>query len=152
MHITRYTDYSLRVLIYLGVKGEGLSTIQEIADAYGISKNHLMKVVQELNIKGYLTATRGKSGGICLNRSPDSINIGTLVRETEQNFEIVECFGDASHCSITPACQLKKVLAEALESFLYVLDQYTLADLLPKSKRSALLKLLQITDAAVAQR
>lgn len=148
MHITRYTDYSLRVLIYLGVKGDGLSTIQEIADAYDISKNHLMKVVQELNIKGYLTATRGKSGGICLNRPAESINIGALVRDTEQNFELVECFGNANQCSITPACQLKKVLAEALESFFCVLDQYTLADLLPKAKRPALLSLLQITDAA----
>ncbi len=147
MQITRYTDYALRILIYLAVQEDKVSTIQEIADAYGISKNHLMKVVQELNIKGYLTATRGKSGGIRLGRPAKSINIGSLVRDTEANMELVECFGDANHCPITSACQLKKVFAEALESFLCILDLYTLADLLPMTKRTKLRSVLQITEA-----
>lgn len=146
MHITRYTDYSLRVLMYLGLKSGELATIKEIADAYGISKNHLMKVVQDLNIKGYLTATRGKSGGICLTRSPESINLGTLVRDTEQDLDLVECFAGGD-CVITPACHLKRAFADALEAFFNVLDQYTLADLLPKSRKPKLLQLLQITDA-----
>ena len=146
MHITRYTDYSLRVMIYLALKGDELSTIKEIADAYDISKNHLMKVVQNLNSKGYLTATRGKSGGIRLTQAAASINIGALVRDMESDMDLVECFRNSQDCVITPACQLKRVLADALTAFLEVLDQYTLADLLPKSRKSKLLDLLQIHD------
>src|SRR5690606_31820486 len=128
MHITRYTDYSLRVLMYVALKNDGLSTIGEIADSYGISKNHLMKVVQELNIKGYITAIRGKNGGLRLAGPAEAINIGQLVRATEQDLALVECFSGGQHCVITPACELKKVFAEALEAFFAVLDQYTLAD------------------------
>ena len=150
MHITLYTDYSLRVLIYLGLKRGEQVTIREIADAYDISRNHLMKVVQDLNIKGYLSATRGKSGGISLGRQPESINVGTLVRDMEQDLDLVECFASGSDCVITPSCQLKRVLADALNAFFEVLDQYTLADLLPKSRNPRLLQLLQITDAGKA--
>ena len=89
MHITRYTDYSLRVLIYLAVNNNQQSNISSIADSYGISKNHLMKIVQQLNISGYLLATRGKNGGIKLNRLPNEINIGTLVREMEKKDNLV---------------------------------------------------------------
>lgn len=144
MHITRYTDYSLRVLMYIALKGEEQSTIGEIAESYGISKNHLMKVVQELNSKGYLVATRGKNGGLRLKGRPEGINIGALVRDTEQDFALVECFSSGDNCVITPACQLKNVLAEALEGFFKVLDQYTLADLLPAQRQAGLVKLLQI--------
>lgn len=144
MYITRYTDYSLRVLMYLALKGEEISTIAEIAESYDISKNHLMKVVQELNNKGYLIAVRGKNGGLRLNGRPEDINIGTLVRDTEQDLAIVECFNNAQSCAITPACQLKMVFAQALEAFFNVLDQYSLADLLPQKKKSALVQLLQI--------
>lgn len=142
MHITRYTDYSLRVLMYIALKGEELSTIGEIAESYDISKNHLMKVVQELNAKGYLIAVRGKNGGLRLNGRAEEINIGSLVRDTEQDFALVECFTNAQACTITPACHLKKVFAEALEAFFKVLDQYTLADLVPTQKQTALIKLL----------
>ncbi|RCV85616.1 RrF2 family transcriptional regulator, partial [Vreelandella rituensis] len=83
MHITRYTDYSLRVLLFVALKGEERSTIREIAERYDISRNHLMKVVQELNHKGYLQAIRGKQGGLLLGRAPEDINIGALVRDTE---------------------------------------------------------------------
>lgn len=144
MRITRYTDYSLRVLMYLALKGQKQSTIQEIADSYDISKNHLMKVVQALNNQGYLIASRGKNGGLRLNGEPADINIGELVRGTEQDLALVECFGSENSCTITPACQLKKVLAEALEGFFKVLDQYTLADLLPRKRRTTLIRLLEI--------
>lgn len=144
MHITRYTDYSLRVLMYVALKGEELSTIREIAESYDISRNHLMKVVQELNIKGYLTAIRGKNGGLRLRGRPEEINLGELVRRTEQDLTLVECFGSDSQCALTPACQLKVVLGEALEAFFRVLDSYTLADLLPAGKAPEMVRLLQI--------
>lgn len=144
MHITRYTDYSLRVLMYVALKGNEISTIREIADSYDISKNHLMKVVQELNTKGYLIALRGKNGGLRLNGRPEDINIGVLVRDTEQDLALVDCFMGGKGCVITPACHLKLVFAEALEAFFKVLDQYTLADLLPPQKQPSLIKLLRI--------
>lgn len=146
MRITRYTDYSLRVLMYVALKGDELSTIGEIADAYGVSKNHLMKVVQELAAKGHLQAIRGKNGGIRLNRSAEDINIGALVRDTEQDLELVECFGDNSHCPLTPACELKRALGQALQAFFSTLDNYTLADLLPKANRPEMVRLLAMTE------
>ncbi len=143
MRITCYTDYSLRTLIYVALKGEEISTIKEIADAYNISKNHLMKVVQELNNKGYLQAVRGKNGGLRLNGQPEQINIGKLVRDIEQDFSLVECFSGGA-CRLTPACQLKAVLNKALEAFFITLDGYTLADLLPEPSRRELIRLLDI--------
>lgn len=144
MHITRYTDYSLRVLIYLAVRQDGLVTIQEIAESYGISRNHLMKVVHQLNRKDYIETVRGKSGGMRLHRHPNTINLGALVRETEQDLNIVECFSSDNQCVIAPVCGLKNVFAEALEAFLGVLDRYTLEDILPGHHKPQLLKLLQI--------
>jgi Rrf2 family nitric oxide-sensitive transcriptional repressor len=144
MYITRYTDYSLRALMYIALKGDNISTIREIADSYDISKNHLMKVVQDLNTKGYLIALRGKNGGLRLNGRPQDINIGSLVRHTEQDQALVDCFNSSKGCNITPACHLKSVFSEALEAFFKVLDQYTLADLLPEQKHSVLIKLLRI--------
>ncbi|MCK7546574.1 RrF2 family transcriptional regulator [Marinobacter koreensis] len=144
MHITRYTDYSLRVLIYLAVQGDELATIQEIADSYDISKNHLMKVVHQLNKKGYIETIRGKKGGMRLHMAPEEINIGILVRETEQDLNIVECFSSKNACRITPVCGLKSMLGEALTAFLAVLDKYTLADVIQDRHRPQLLRLLQI--------
>lgn len=146
MHITRYTDYSLRVLLYVALKGEERSTISEIAGRYNISRNHLMKVVQELNRKGYLQAIRGKHGGLLLKRRAEDINIGALVRDTEQDLALVECFGDNNQCIITPACRIKTMLAEALNAFFEVLDGYTLADMLGPDPRmrSELIRLLQL--------
>lgn len=146
MRITRYTDYSLRVLMYLAQKGETLSTIAEIAASYDISRNHLMKVVQELNSKGYLIATRGKNGGLRLNGKPENINVGALIRDTEQDLELVECFGSNNHCIITPVCQLRAALAEALDAFFAKLDEYTLADLLPQEKAADMMQLLRIVQ------
>ncbi len=144
MHITRYTDYSLRVLIYLSAQGDRLATIQEIADSYDISKNHLMKVVHQLNKKGYIETIRGKKGGMRLHMAPQDINIGILVRETEQDLSIVECFSSKNACKITPVCGLKSMFNEALKAFLEVLDQYTLADVIQDQHRPQLLRLLQI--------
>ena len=144
MHITRYTDYSLRVLIYLAMQGDRLTTIQEIADSYEISKNHLMKVVHQLNKKGYIETVRGKKGGMRLHMNPADINVGILVRETEQDLSIVECHSAKNSCKITPVCGVKNMLGEALQSFLSVLDQYTLADVIQDQHRPQLLRLLQI--------
>lgn len=144
MHITRYTDYSLRVLIYLAVQGEELATIQEIADSYHISKNHLMKVVHQLNKKGYIETVRGKKGGMRLQMAPADINVGILVRETEQDLNIIECFSSKNACRITPVCGLKPMLGEALTAFLETLDKYTLADVIQDTHRPQLLRLLQI--------
>ncbi|MGE7665599.1 RrF2 family transcriptional regulator [Ureibacillus composti] len=144
MRLTLYTDYSLRVLLYLGVKGKDrLSTIQEIADAYNISKNHLMKVTYELGQLGYIETVRGRGGGIRLAVDPNEINIGKVVRHTEEDFQIVECFSNENNmCKISPACQLKNALFEALNAYLNVLDQYTIGDFL--LSKDELFKLLEI--------
>ncbi|OUS29619.1 Rrf2 family transcriptional regulator [Thalassotalea sp. 42_200_T64] len=147
MHITRYTDYSLRVLIYLAINPEQLATISDIAKSYNISKNHLMKIVQQLNLKGYLLAIRGKNGGIKLNRLAAQINIGTLVRELEDSNKLVECFGDNNQCVITASCQLKRVFAQAQQSFYQTLDRYTLADLIDSDQQAEIGDILAINVA-----
>jgi Rrf2 family transcriptional regulator, nitric oxide-sensitive transcriptional repressor len=131
MRLTNYTDYSLRILIYLATKPNNeLSNIKEIADTYNISKNHLMKVTYELGKMNIIETIRGRNGGIRLAHSPANINIGEIVRKTEEDFHIVECFDDdRNQCIISPVCGLKHVLNKALLAYLDVLDQYTLADL-----------------------
>ncbi|MEZ8824977.1 Rrf2 family transcriptional regulator [Vibrio amylolyticus] len=146
MKITRYTDYSIRVLIFLAMKGDKQSTIGEIAERYQISKNHLMKVVQQLNNQGYIIATRGKNGGLRLNGPASSINIGKLVRDIEQDLNLVECMSSKNTCSITPACKLKQILAEALQEFFIKLEEYTLADLVQNEQGPELIQLLQLTE------
>lgn len=145
MHITRYTDYSLRVLIYLAASGEDLVTIQDVADAYDISKNHLMKVVHQLNRKGYIETVRGKNGGMRLRLQADAINIGALVRDTEPDFNMVECFSAENLCCITPVCGLQNMLREALNAFLKTLDGYTLADVVRQPQQRQLSRLLRIS-------
>lgn len=132
VRLTVYTDYSLRTLMYLGVRGrENLVTIQEIADAYQISKNHLMKVTHDLGKHGYIETIRGRGGGIRLAVEPELINIGEVVRKTEDDFHLVECFNpEGNLCKISPECRLKFALQEALKAYLAVLDTYTLADVL----------------------
>ncbi|WP_040225301.1 RrF2 family transcriptional regulator [Bhargavaea cecembensis] len=142
MRLTMYTDYSLRVLMYLGTKGPGeLSTIQGISDAYGISKNHLMKVTHELGKMGYVETIRGRGGGVKLAVPPEEINIGAVVRQTEDDFNIVECFSStANQCILSPICGLRGALNRALLAYLAVLDEYTLADfLINKDDLAALL-------------
>ncbi|WP_438313355.1 Rrf2 family transcriptional regulator [Sporosarcina sp. FA9] len=139
MRLTMYTDFSLRVLLYLGVKGDKeMSTIQEISDAYSISKNHLMKVTHELGKIGVIETIRGRGGGIRLNLKPGEINIGNIVRKTEEDFHLVECFNCATNkCVITPACKLKNVLHDALDAYFKVLDSYTLADFIENNEELA---------------
>ncbi len=132
MRLTLYTDFSLRILIYLGAKKrDELSTIQEISNAYQISKNHLMKVSHELGKAGYIETVRGRKGGIRLALEPRDINVGEVVRRMEDDFYLVECFNPAGgSCPISPVCGLKGVLGRALQAYLQVLDEYTLQDLL----------------------
>lgn len=141
MRLTRYTDYAMRVLLYLGTRpSDRLSSIAEIAGAYNISQNHLMKVVNDLVNAGYLKSVRGRFGGVQLARVPADIGIGEVVRHTEDGFELVDC----GQCMIAPACGLTGALAEALAAFMAVLDGYTLEDLL--AKRQGLRDLLALTS------
>lgn len=131
MQLTRFTDYSLRVLMYLGERLDHLVTIREIAEKQGISENHLMKIVHRLANRGYIETVRGKGGGMHLARQPERINLGDVIRDTEENMNIAECF-DASpqSCTLLPACVLKSILIEAKKNFLATLDLYQLSDLI----------------------
>lgn len=142
MRLTAYTDYSLRVLIYLAVSTEERATIREIAQHYSISRNHLMKVVQELSQRGYVIAQRGKNGGLQLQKPPAEIRIGQLVAAMENDMALTECFGDNNQCILTPACALKPMLAEALEAFLSTLNRYTLEDIVAEPRKAELIKIL----------
>jgi Rrf2 family nitric oxide-sensitive transcriptional repressor len=130
MRLTVYSDYSLRVLMYIALHPDRRPTIAEIATSYDISKSHVMKVAYELGVGGYIATTRGKNGGLRLARSPADIGLGALIRRTEPDLALVPCL-DApnSLCVITPACKLRRVMHEARAAFLEVLDGYTLADL-----------------------
>lgn len=135
MQLTVYTDYSLRVLLYLALKPEGeLSTISDIAENYGVSRNHLVKVVHNLAKLGYIGSQRGKHGGLFLACDPTKVTVAEVVRHTEPNFDVVECFksDEENDCSITAVCSLKGMLGEALGAFMKVLNSYTLADVLKK--------------------
>lgn len=150
MRLTSYSDYALRSLIYLAVKptSNEIVNIVDIADSYRISKNHLTKVIHQLGKLGYIDTVRGKNGGIRLAMHPSQINIGQLIRHTESDFALVQCFEElkkqdialiptvnfsttsTSYCAIAPACTLKSAIAEAAEAFIQVLDGYTLDDFL----------------------
>lgn len=130
MRLTVYTDYSVRMLMYLAVKGDGLATISEVAKAYGISKAHLTKVAHQLGIAGYVETVRGKGGGLHLARPAAEIGLGDVVRCTEPDRALVPCLDPLhAHCRIVPACGLRGALQEAEVAFLAVLDRYSLADL-----------------------
>ena len=130
MKLSTFSDYSLRVLIYLGVRPGRLATIGEISDVFQVSQGHLMKVVHQLGRNGYIETVRGKGGGIRLGQAPEAIILGRVIRQTEVDLDLVECFGSESHCRIQPACRLRFILNEGLEAMFQVLDGYTLADLL----------------------
>ena len=130
MKLTRFTDYSLRVLIYLGLSDDGRVTIREISEAYGISRNHLMKVVSLLTRMGYLDARRGPGGGIALAKPPGEIVVADVIRDMEDDLNLVECFCADGTCIIKPVCELKSILCEALNAYLATLENYTLTDLL----------------------
>lgn len=132
MNLTLFTDYSLRTLMYVAVKPkEELSTIEEIAMVYGISRNHLTKAVYRLSKLGLLQTIRGRHGGFRLAQDPKNINLGWVVRQTEENWNMVECFDEESgFCVLNPACRLKGVLAKAMNAYFEVLNNVTLQDLL----------------------
>ncbi|PKP94728.1 MAG: Rrf2 family transcriptional regulator [Alphaproteobacteria bacterium HGW-Alphaproteobacteria-16] len=144
MKLTLFTDYSMRVLLYLAARPDRLCSIAEVARAYGISQNHLMKVVNQLARTGYVESVRGRFGGIRLGKPAEDINVGALIRHTEDRFDLVDC----GSCVIAPACGLTGVLKEALGAFLTVLDRYTLADLM--TKRDDLARLFAATDYETA--
>jgi Rrf2 family nitric oxide-sensitive transcriptional repressor len=130
MQLTRFTDYSFRVLILLAREADGLATIDEIAASYRISRNHLMKVVHRLATAGYVETVRGKGGGMRLARPAARILLGHVARDMEENMHIVQCLEDGfRNCTLLPSCVLKTALVEARTSFLETLDRYTLADL-----------------------
>lgn len=130
MRLTVFSDYALRVLIYVALQGERRTTVAEIADVYAVSHSHLTKVVQSLASLGYLKTVRGKGGGLTLDKSPAEIRLGTLLQATEAGSAMVECMGEGGVCRITAACALPKIFERATASFYAVLDDYTLADLI----------------------
>jgi len=131
MRLTTITDYAMRLLMYVAHYPERLCTIAEIAQAYGISEAHLMKVTHELGMAGFIETVRGKGGGMRLAAPPEQINLGAVVRSIEPDFSLVECFGMSNHCVLPGYCRLAGTLAAALEAFLAHLDRYSLADLVP---------------------
>jgi len=135
MRLTTFSDYTLRVLMYLAIDPSKLATIPIIANAYGISENHLMKVVHQLVRAGVVESTRGKGGGIRLARPPEEIRLGQVIRTSEGTTPIVECQEEqTSSCCIVPACQLSKILTRAFDTLYATLDEYTLADLMGKRR------------------
>jgi Rrf2 family nitric oxide-sensitive transcriptional repressor len=141
MRLTVYTDFSLRVLMYVALHAERRPTIAEVASSYGISRNHVMKVVYQLGLAGYLETSRGQSGGMRLARPPQDIILGEVVRRTEPDLALAPCFDPVkSSCAITPACKLRGALQRARDAFLAVLDGFSLADLV--ENREALRELL----------
>jgi Rrf2 family nitric oxide-sensitive transcriptional repressor len=162
MRLTQWTDYTLRVLMYCAATEGRVQpvTITEVAESYGISRSHLTKIVQELSAQGLLNTTRGRGGGMRLMKPASDINVGAVVRATETDFNLVECFDpEQNQCRLDSHCYLKGVLGQAMQAFLAVLDQVTLADLLaephsvvamPPSRRLAVVKMVPGLPDAVA--
>jgi Rrf2 family nitric oxide-sensitive transcriptional repressor len=129
MQLTIFTDYGLRSLMYIAAHPTRLCSVKEIAEHYGISRNHLVKVVHRLSQLGYIASSKGKGGGIKLAKSPEKLKIGDLIRELEPHMQLVECFNkDTNTCRITSSCKLKHYLADADKAFTASLNRYTLAD------------------------
>ncbi len=143
MRLTVFTDYALRVLMYLALDPERRVRIRDVAESYDISRNHLMKVVNKLTRAELVEASRGVNGGLILARPADQISVGEVVRKCEDDLGLVECFREDNHCVITPECELKKVFDHAVSDFMGVLDQYTIADLVGPQK--SLRRRLKIT-------
>ncbi|MDE2343294.1 MAG: Rrf2 family transcriptional regulator [Betaproteobacteria bacterium] len=130
MRLTRYTDFAIRVMLYLAAHEDRLCSIGEIAKAHGISQNHLMKVVSDLAGSGYVQSLRGRSGGLRLARTADQVNIGHMIRHTEGKVDLVGC----GECPLAPACGMVCVFKDAVENFFVTLDQYSLADIMTKGQ------------------
>ena len=151
MRLTLHADYALRVLMYVGLKGDTSSTIQEIVEHFDISRGHLMKVVHRLGRRGYLETVRGKRGGISLAGRPTQINVGAVVRDMEEELGVLGCLqGKKGYCRIEDCCVLRSALRDATNAFLATLDGYTLADLI--RPRRALARLLALEGGAGALR
>lgn len=151
MKLTAFTDYSLRVLIYLAARPGRRATIAQIAAAFDVSEHHLVKVVHFLGKQGWLANVRGKGGGLELGEQPERIVVGRVVRATEGSAQVAECFGESGgDCQIAPDCRLRGVLAEAVTAFYKVLDAYTLADLV--SNRQQLARVLFLDRGTAAAR
>lgn len=146
MRLTLHTDYALRVLMFSAARGDALSTIAEIVERFDISRGHVMKVVHRLGRKGYLETIRGKKGGIRLARRPRQINIGSVVRDMEEELDVIGCLDREDYCRIQRSCLLKGALRDATNAFLSTLDGYTLEDLV--RPRRALVQLLGIEEPA----
>lgn len=148
MRLTRYTDYAIRVLIYLGTREGQLSSIREIAMSFGISQNHLMKVAQDLAADGFVESVRGRNGGLRLARAANQINLGAVLRSTEALDELVACDG----CIIARRCDLPPILAEATKAFVSVFEKYTVADLVGRGQAIKQLLSLSMADQAIDKR
>lgn len=147
MRLTQWTDYALRVLMYCAThkQRESAPTIAEIAEAHGISRSHLMKVVMELSAKGWLSTTRGRGGGLRLVKDPSQIVIGEVVRQMEEDFRLVECFNpDSNTCRIDGVCRLKGSLQQALQAYMQVLDGVSLAGLIATAGSGSAVPLSQV--------
>jgi Rrf2 family nitric oxide-sensitive transcriptional repressor len=134
MRLTTFTDYSLRVLLYVATAPAGRANIAQIAKRYGVSEHHIVKVVHLLGKEGLLINRRGRGGGLRLARAPVEINVGNVVRITEEPSELVECFSPSGRCVISPSCRLAGVFREAHDGFYQVLDKFTLADLIARPR------------------
>lgn len=146
MELSRFTDYSLRVLIYAAVKKPDKITLAELTRAYRISRHHLVKIVHHLGKIGYLENKRGRNGGIYLGRNPEQVSVGDVVRRTETHMNLVECFSPKNNaCRLFPSCRLMGALIEARDAFFGVLDSYTLADV--ASNKRSILNLLRLRAA-----
>lgn len=136
LQLTQFTDYSLRMLIYIALSDNDVCTISEIATSYNISKNHLMKVAHRLGQLNVLKTIRGKSGGLQLDIPPESINLGRLIQQLEPHFFIVECLDKKNgKCVISSACRLKHILSEAKDNFIQTLEKYTLKDIVQEREQ-----------------
>ncbi len=149
MRLTVHTDYALRLLLLLAMEPDQLHTIEEVAQRYDISRNHLMKVTQTLVQAGLVSSQRGRGGGLTLQRAASDIMVGEVVRATEEGFALVECFDSAhNHCLITAACGLRGPLEEALQAFLAVLDRYSIVDLVARPGNLRRMRALLADDSA----
>lgn len=151
MKLTTFTDYSLRLLLYLAVRPQRRATIAEIATAFDISENHMVKVAHFLGKCGCLSTVRGKGGGLELASPPERLGLGWVIRQTEASAALAECFDQSDcRCVIAPCCRLRGVLAEALAAFYAVLDRHTLADLVANREELALVLLVDRSREAAA--
>jgi Rrf2 family nitric oxide-sensitive transcriptional repressor len=142
VRLTRYTEYSLRVLLYLGLRRDRLCSISEIATAYRISESHLTKVVQGLGRQGFIETQRGRGGGLRLAKPPEAIPLADVIRRNESGLENPDC----ANCPLVPACRLTGILNQALRAFVQVFEAYTLADILGPGDR-----MLALLDESLAQ-